>query len=198
MHYLQLSHIQICQEAVEWKDALITSCQPLLDNGSITQEYIDAILYDQKERHLYMFLSEGLVLAHSSIDKGVNDIDVALTTFKEPVLFNNGRQAQIIIGMCATDQTKHIHILNDIIEIFSKKKFLEKLANMNTTAEIYQYSTSSRIKKAHRINFMHELFYFYYNKPIAEAAIDKTIIPTIRTIGLTCFFFKSQKQSIVS
>lgn len=41
---------------------------------------------------------------------------------------------------------------------------------------------------------MHELFYFYYNKPIAEAAIDKTIIPTIRTIGLTCFFFKSQKQ----
>lgn len=139
LHYLQLSHIQICQEAVEWEDALITSCQPLLDNGSITQEYIDAILYDQKECHLYMFLSEGLVLAHSSIDKGVNDIDVALTTFKEPVLFNNGRQAQIIIGMCATDQTKHIRILNDIIEIFSKKKSLEKLANMNTTAEIYQY-----------------------------------------------------------
>ena len=41
--------------------------------------------------------------------------------------------------MCATDQTKHIRILNDIIEIFSKKKSLEKLANMNTTAEIYQY-----------------------------------------------------------
>ena len=86
-----------------------------------------------------MFLSNGLVLAHSSPDNGVHTIDVALTTFKHPVSFINGRQAKIIIGMCATDQTKHISILNDIIEIFSKKKALDQLTNMHSPYEIFTY-----------------------------------------------------------
>lgn len=139
LHYLQLSHIQICDEEMDWDEALELSCQPLLEEGSITQQYIDAILQDQKEKQLYMFLSNGLVLAHSSPDNGVHTIDVALTTFKHPVSFINGRQAKIIIGMCATDQTKHISILNDIIEIFSKKKALDQLTNMHSPYEIFTY-----------------------------------------------------------
>lgn len=139
LHYLQLSHIQICDEEMDWDEALELSCQPLLEEGSITQQYIDAILQDQKEKQLYMFLADGLVLAHSSAENGVNNIDVALTTFKHPVSFINGRQAKIIIGMCATDQTKHISILNDIIEIFSKKKALDQLTNMHSAYDIYNY-----------------------------------------------------------
>lgn len=139
LHYLDPSHIQIFENKLDWEQALILSCQPLLKEGSITQDYIDAILYDQKERQLYMFLCDGLVLAHSNPQNGVNQIDVALSTFKEPITFMNGRKAQIIIAICATDQTKHIKILNDIIEIFSKKKSLDAIVSMNQKDEIYNY-----------------------------------------------------------
>lgn len=139
LHYLQDSHIQIFEDNMTWDAALSESCQPLLQDGSITQEYIDAIIFDQCKRQLYMFLCDGLVLAHSNPKKGVNCIDVALSTFKKPVTFLNGRQAQIIISMGATDQTKHIKILNDIIEIFSKKKNLDMIVSMNSAEEIYDY-----------------------------------------------------------
>ena len=69
-----------------------------------------------------MFLADGLVLAHAAIEKGVKQLDVALCTFKHPVTFLNGKQARIIIVLCAEDQTKHIRILNDVLNIFSKKE----------------------------------------------------------------------------
>lgn len=143
LHYLRPSHIQICDEEMEWDEALELSCQPLLINDSVTQEYIDSILYDQKENGLYMFLSEGLVLAHTSPDKGVKNIDVALTTFQHPIEFLNGRQANIIIGICAVDQTKHIRILNDIIAVFSKKKSIDVLTQMHSPFEVYDYIDKS-------------------------------------------------------
>lgn len=100
------------------------SCRPLLMEDSITQEYVEAIVADQRNRGLMMFLADGLVLAHAAIEKGVKQLDVSLCTFKHPVTFLNGKQARIIIVLCAEDQTKHIRILNDVLNIFSKRRVL--------------------------------------------------------------------------
>ena len=137
--YLTKNHIQTCPEDIHWEAAIRMACQPLLDDDSITQEYIEAIITDQKERGLYMFLTEGLVLAHSSSEHGVKQVDVSLATFSKPVLFENQREARIIIALCAEDQTKHIRILNDILKIFSKKKNVEKIGSMESSDEIYAY-----------------------------------------------------------
>ena len=69
-----------------------------------------------------MFLADDLVLAHSAIENGVHHVDVSLCTFKKPVRFLNGKYARIILVLAAEDQTKHIRILNDVLDIFSKKK----------------------------------------------------------------------------
>ena len=41
-------------------------------------------------------------------------------------------------------------------------------------------------------------FFLYYSNPIADATIDNTMIATINTIGLTCFFFNNQKHNNVT
>lgn len=139
VHYLKPSHIQICKEECDWEGALRLATQPLLLEDSITQEYVEAIVNDQRERGLMMFLADGLVLAHAAIEKGVKQLDVALCTFKHPVTFLNKKQARIIIVLCAEDQTKHIRILNDVLNIFSKKKSIEQLAALDTSSEIQAY-----------------------------------------------------------
>ena len=106
---------------------------------SITQEYVEAIVADQRNRGLMMFLADGLVLAHAAIEKGVKQLDVSLCTFKHPVTFLNGKQARIIIVLCAEDQTKHIRILNDVLNIFSKKKSIEQLAALESSEDIQSY-----------------------------------------------------------
>ena len=88
---------------------------------------------------LYMFLADDLVLAHSAIENGVNRLDVSMCTFKEPVSFLNGKKAKIIIVLCAEDKTKHIHVLNDVLNIFSKKKSIDQITSLSTPAEIYAY-----------------------------------------------------------
>ncbi|MBP3853441.1 MAG: PTS sugar transporter subunit IIA, partial [Erysipelotrichaceae bacterium] len=138
MDYLQPSHIQIINRKTDWQEALEISCRPLLEAGSITERYLEAMIRDQKEKGLYMFLTEGLVLAHSSSENGVNHVDVSLTTFTPAVRFLNQKEARIIITLCAEDQTKHIRILNDIIKIFSKKKKnIGQLADLDQIQDVY-------------------------------------------------------------
>ena len=141
-HYLNKGHIMICREECDWKEAITMSCKPLLDDRSIDQNYIDSILYDQMHRGLSMFLADEIVLAHSAIENGVHKLDVAMTLFRYPVTFLNGQKARIIIALCAEDQTKHIRILKDVLNIFSKKKNIDHLISLQTTKEVYEYLKS--------------------------------------------------------
>lgn len=139
LDFLKGSHIQCVNSQVSWEEAIHISAQPLLDDGSISNDYVNAIINDQKNKGLYMFLADDLVLAHSAIENGVNRLDVSMCTFKEPVPFLNGQNARIILVLCAEDKTKHIHVLNDMLNIFSKKKSIDQIASLNSPAEIYSY-----------------------------------------------------------
>ena len=141
-YYLRPDHIVTVSERLSWDEAIIKTCQPLLMADSITQDYIDAILYDQRSNGLYMFLTEGLVLAHTASENGVKHLDVSLAACNQPISFLNGRQAKIIISLCAEDQTKHIRILNDILELFSKKKNIEIISQFTKPLEVYEYIMS--------------------------------------------------------
>ena len=93
--------IQCVESKVSWEKAIQISAKPLLDDGSISHDYVNAIINDQKNKGLYMFLADNLVLAHSAIENGVNRLDVSMCTFKEPVSFLNGQNARIILVLCA-------------------------------------------------------------------------------------------------
>ena len=108
-------------------------------NDSITQDYVDAIVEEQTQNHHYMMLTDGLVLAHSKSEHGVKKLDAAITIFSEPVIWENEKPVRIVIALAAEDQTRHIHILNDILDIFSKKKNLEKISVLHSPLEVYSY-----------------------------------------------------------
>ena len=139
LQYLIPSHIRIVPNKIDWKEALVYSCRPLLLDDSITQEYVDAILEEQTQQHHYMFLTDGLVLAHSKSEHGVKKVDAAMTVFKEPVTWENGKMVRIIVTIAAADQTRHIRILNDILDVFSKKRSLEQIPALNSPSEVREY-----------------------------------------------------------
>lgn len=137
--FLEGDHIQICTDQLGWEDALRYACIPLLNSGAVEPSYVDGIIADQRDKGLYMFLADRLVLAHTATEKGVNHVDVCLTTFMYPVKFPNGNMAKIIISLAAEDQTKHVSVLRDILNIFSKNKSIEQIAEMKTPEEIEAY-----------------------------------------------------------
>lgn len=139
LQYLQPSHIQVVPSQTNWKEALVLSCRPLLLSDSITQDYVDAILKEQTQQHHYMFLTDGLVLAHSKSEHGVKKVDAAMTVFNEPVTWENGKFVRVIVTIAAEDQTRHIRILNDILDVFSKKRSLEQISALGSSSEVRSY-----------------------------------------------------------
>lgn len=138
-NYLTPDHILCVKNIIDWEQAIELSCAPLIKEDSITKDYVQAIIHDQKEKGLHMFLADDLVLAHTAIENGVKQMDVSMATFKKPVYFPNGKAARIIIVLCAEDKTKHFGILNDVLEIFSKKKSIEQIVNLDTPLSIHRY-----------------------------------------------------------
>ena len=143
LHFLDIDHIQVIEKECEWEDAIKESSKPLLMKDFITKSYVDSIIKNQKEKGYHMFLTANLVLAHSSSHDGVKNLSVSMATFKNPVTFLNGRQASIIITLAAENQTKHIHVLNDILKIFSKQRRIQEICSLNTPQEVYDYLSNT-------------------------------------------------------
>ena len=54
-------------------------------------------------------------------------MDIALSVFKEPVVFSEHRKANLVIVLAAEDQEKHLKILQDILQIISDEETVSQL-----------------------------------------------------------------------
>ena len=136
---LDETSVNVCFSDCDWQQALRISAEPLLKKDLITENYVDSIIDQQQNQGVHMFLSDGLVLAHSASDKGVKSMGISLAVFKNPVSFLNGREAKLIFTLAAEDQSKHITILNDILKLFSNKNNISLLAEKNNASEIIAF-----------------------------------------------------------
>lgn len=136
LYHLKPSHVQIVDKEMSYEDAIRISCEPLLKENYISNSYVNAILSDQAEKGLHMFISDDIVLAHSAIEAGVNKVGCTFNVYKHPVHFQNGNDAKIIIALAAENETSHIHILSDILDIFAKATTVDQIWNANDCNEV--------------------------------------------------------------
>ncbi|MDD3049033.1 MAG: BglG family transcription antiterminator [Bacilli bacterium] len=134
--YMNRDKIKIFETSCDWKEAIVNSSQMLLANGSIKQSYIDAMISKNEEMGPYMFICNYVVLAHAKTEDGANNTDISLSLFKEGVTFEKGKKAYIILTLSAEDQVKHIHILNDIMDIFSNSDYVNELIESKNEDEV--------------------------------------------------------------
>ena len=59
---LTAADIQLDIECSDWRDAIIRSAQPLLDQGKIEDKYIDAMIDNVKENGAYIIISPEFAL----------------------------------------------------------------------------------------------------------------------------------------
>lgn len=128
--------IKIFTEKCNWQQSIRLAGECLVKCGSIEQRYLDNIIMQLQYYGPYMFLTDAVLLAHAKPEDGVNALDVAITVFKDPILFSGERKAKVIIVLAAEDQEKHLTILQDILEIVSDEKILESIIESNTEMEV--------------------------------------------------------------
>lgn len=135
---LSLSKIMISDESLVLQDSVYLAGECLVENGSIEKRYLDVINFQTMYYGSYMFITDRIMLAHAKPEDGVNKMDISMAVFKNPILFREGKRAEIIFVLAAVDHERHLKILNDIFKIAEDKDIIERFVNANTKMEIFE------------------------------------------------------------
>lgn len=136
LDFLRRDRISVTDENYSWPHAIQFAGQKLLQEGSITERYIETIISQLRFYGPFMFIMPGVVLAHAKPEDGVNHVDISMTIFNQPIRFSEFYEAKVIITLATEDQEKHLGILSDIMELFSIESRVEELAEMKEPKQI--------------------------------------------------------------
>ena len=133
---LDASKIRIYEDGMKWTDAIYRAGEPLLQNGSIIEHYLDSIISQTMYYGPYMFITDDICLAHAKPEDGVNRIDVALSLFRQGIPFPGGKTARAIIVLSAENNEKHLRVLNDLLTFAEDRENLQALIDAAGVREV--------------------------------------------------------------
>lgn len=133
----------------DWQDAVRKAGQLLIDDGSITEEYVDGAIENVKELGPYIVITKGIALPHATNKVGINRTAMSLITLKNPVNFGNKNNDPVdtVFMLATTDSTSHLGALQDLSEFLGDEEFLNILRHDTTIEKILAFIATNEIKK---------------------------------------------------
>lgn len=133
------SLIRLNVEAVNWKDAIRKSANPLVKNGYATENYVNGMIKTTEESGPYIVISKGVALPHARPELGAKKIGITVTTLKTPINFGNKNNdpVQFIFALCAVDNKSHLKAMSELVNFISDQNFLKSLVKETRPANVY-------------------------------------------------------------
>ncbi len=133
---LDYNAISIIDQELSFDEALNNAFNYLLSISAITENYKDTIINLFKQYGPYMFINDHVVLAHAKVSDGSLLLKTSMTILKKPAIYNEKKQALIIIVLAPIDNYSHLGILKDIYQILINDNS-KKLAQVNSVDEAF-------------------------------------------------------------
>lgn len=133
------SLIRLNIEAVNWKDAIRKSADPLVKNGYATENYVNGMIKTTEESGPYIVISKGVALPHARPELGAKKIGITVTTLKTPIKFGNKSNdpVQFIFALCAVDNKSHLKAMSELVNFISDQNFLKSLVKETRPVNVY-------------------------------------------------------------
>jgi mannitol operon transcriptional antiterminator len=131
-------HIQFIDSVTDWKTAIKIAAQPLLDNGYITTEYIQAMINNVIEMGPYIVIAPGLALPHARPEQGVKQIGMSFLKIKNGCFFSEKEEHRvyILIVLAAIDNASHLKALSQLTELLSNKEHMNLLLSTDSVEDV--------------------------------------------------------------
>ncbi|MEY7847350.1 PTS sugar transporter subunit IIA [Klebsiella africana] len=136
--WLTPDKIKVINSIDSWKNAVRLAAEPLLTQGYMTEQYIEAILKNHEQLGPYYVLAPGLAMPHARPEQGVLRNGLSLLHIKEGVSFGSAENdpVYVVIMLCARSGDEHITMIGELAEIFSDPQKLERLLNADDVKAI--------------------------------------------------------------
>lgn len=129
MKLLPESFIEVVEEIVNWKEAILLSSNILLKNKYITEKYIEKIFENIDTMGPYMVLAPELLMPHARPEDGALKTGISLLKLNKPVDFY-GNDISIIVTLSSTDSNSHIDYIQKLVSLLDEEK--KYIALLNT------------------------------------------------------------------
>jgi mannitol operon transcriptional antiterminator len=141
---LKKKHIQVVQKVSGWREAIQLAAEPLIKNGSITEEYIQAMISTLLKMGPYVVVSPKVAVPHARPEDGVNKIGMSLLKLQQSVPFTDKgtHEVKIIIVLAAIDGDTHLKALSQLTNMLSDKKANSQILKMESPERIFDLITT--------------------------------------------------------
>ncbi|HJC83112.1 MAG TPA: PTS sugar transporter subunit IIA [Candidatus Anaerostipes avicola] len=140
MDLLKQENVQIIDQVSDWKEAIRQSVAPLEKGGYVQSCYKEEIIKNADELGPYFVISEKIAIPHARPEQGVNESQLAITLYKEPIVFSEKwKNVRLFIALAAKDGNSHLDALRKITEVLQNPETIQKIIEANTEEKIYEY-----------------------------------------------------------
>lgn len=123
-----------------WEDAVRASCEPLIQDGSITTEYVDAVIGCVKKYGPYIVLTPHVAMPHSQEKAaGVNHTAISFMKMKEPVIFEEGnpdKNAEVFFVLASSDHEEHLKNMEKLAMMLLRPGMVDQLIEVQNTNDL--------------------------------------------------------------
>lgn len=152
-HILNRANVRIKEPAESWEDAIRRAGQVLVDAGSITNGYIEAMIDSVRSMGPYIVIMPGFALAHAAPSANVMKSDLGLITLESPVTFGSPNDpVSVVLCLACTDSSSHMDKLSKVAEILMSENKIEQLKDAADTESIVKLFEMRHEKKGEASN----------------------------------------------
>ncbi|MBD1382868.1 BglG family transcription antiterminator [Metabacillus arenae] len=130
--------IQFVDKVENWQEAIRLSAEPLLTNGSIRKDYVDAMILNIEKLGPYVVIAPKIALPHARPEEGVNSIGMSFLRIKEGCSFSEKpeHRVNLVFVLAAIDNETHLKALSQFSTMLSDSGNLEKLEQAETSSDV--------------------------------------------------------------
>jgi len=119
--------IRITNNLKDWKEAIQVASIPLLQNKSITKNYVNKMIESHDYQHPYMILGKKMAIPHAAPEHGVNKLGMSLLVVKDGVLFSNELNIHFVVVIAPTDAVQHVKAIYQLTNLSMNEDILQKM-----------------------------------------------------------------------
>jgi len=136
---LDASRVKTGVKAETWKEAIKAAGEVLVEVGSCTTEYINAMIAAVEELGPYIVITPHVALAHARPSSQVKKADMSLVVLEEAVEFGSASNdpVKLVFAFCATDDDGHLQQLGMLAENLNPAT-IDKLTEVGAASEVIE------------------------------------------------------------
>ncbi|WP_158780452.1 PTS sugar transporter subunit IIA [Pantoea sp. BAV 3049] len=137
-NWLSNEKIQYIDAVSDWKEAVQLAGLPLLKEGAISQDYIDAIIRQKEEIGPYFVIAPGIAMPHARPEEGAKALGLSIVKFGHAVTFDADENDPVnaIFMFSAPDSNSHIEMISQLAEVLSDDEKMASIFNAGNKEEL--------------------------------------------------------------